>query len=262
MTATVLLTFDFDADSPWLQPGVEDAAYDLTQRSLGAYGARRGIHRILAMLTELELPATFFLPGWTTDAYPDRVKEIHAAGHEVGHHGYHHVPPVRLSEDAQREDLLRGLEAIERCTGERPLGYRSPSWQLTPTTLALLVENGFAYDSSCMGDDRPYVERHGEFEILELPVHWTLDDLPHLGWRLSYRGPLRDVGEVIATWRREVEAAITEQRPLVLTCHPEVIGRASPMAAFADFVRDLRDDGRVCFARCIDIARSLEKPAD
>ncbi len=260
-SAALLLTFDFDAESSWLQPGVEPAAQDLTQLSWGAFGGRRGIHRILAMLAELELPATFFVPGWTVDAYPDRVKEIHAAGHEVGHHGYHHVPPISLSAAEQREDLLRGVEAIERCTGERPLGYRSPSWQLAPPTLELLVEHGFAYDSSCMGDDRPYVERHGELEILELPVHWTLDDFPQLSWFPHLSGPLRDPGDVMVTWRREVDAAIAEQRPLVLTCHPETIGRAGPMAAFTDFVRELRDEGRVRFARCIDLARGPEGQA-
>jgi peptidoglycan/xylan/chitin deacetylase (PgdA/CDA1 family) len=230
----------------------------MTQRSWGAFGRRRGIHRILAMLTELEVEATFFVPGWTAEAAPDRVKEIHAAGHEVGHHGYRHVPPGTLTAAEQQEDLLRGVEAIERCIGERPLGYRSPSWQLTPATLALLVENGFLYDSSCMGDDRPYLERHGAAEILELPVHWTLDDFPHLGWMSHHSGPLRGPEEMIQAWRREVEAAIREGRPLVLTCHPEITGRAGPMEVFAAFVREMRDDPRVRFGRCIDIAREAE----
>ena len=256
MTVTLLLTFDFDAESPWLAPEADDASRDLTQRSWGAYGGRRGIHRIASMLDELELQATFFVPGWTADAYPERVRELHARGHEIGHHCYQHVPPVTLSADAQREDFMRGIEAIERCTGERPLGYRSPSWQLTPVTFALLREHGFAYDSSCMGDDRPYVERHGELEILELPVHWTLDDWPHLGFLAHHSGPLRDPADVIVTWRREVEAAIEEQRPLVLTCHPELIARAGSMRTFAEFVRELRGDPRVRFARCIDVARA------
>jgi peptidoglycan-N-acetylglucosamine deacetylase len=252
-----MLTFDFDAESPWLAPHTTDAAVDLTQLSWGAFGARRGIPRVLDLLDELDLPATFFVPGWTADTHADRVRAIHDRGHEIGLHGYHHVPLVGLSADEQRADLDRGLEAITRCTGVRPLGYRSPSWQLTPVTFALLVESGFVYDSSCMGDDRPYVERYGELEILELPVHWTLDDFPHLAWMGLYRGPLRDPAAMIETWRHEVEAAIRDDRSIVLTCHPEVVGRAGPMAALATLVRDLREDPRVDFARCVDVAREI-----
>lgn len=258
MATPILLTFDFDAESPWVALGSDAAARDLTQLSLGAFGARRGVVRIVDLLAELEIAATFFVPGWTVDAHADRVRDLHARGHEVGHHGYHHVPPITLSAAEQRDDLMRGIEAIENCIGERPAGYRSPSWQLTPVTLGLLREFGFAYDSSCMGDDRPYRERHGEVEILELPVHWTLDDFPHFGWMSHHSGPLRDPDETMVTWRREVQVAIHEDRPLVLTCHPEFVGRAGPMEAFAAFVRELRGDPRVEFARCIDIARSVD----
>jgi peptidoglycan-N-acetylglucosamine deacetylase len=257
MTATVLLTFDFDAESPWQQPGVDDATRDLTKLSWGAYGGRRGIVRIAAALDELDVPATFFVPGWTAEVHADRVREIHARGHEIGHHGYLHLLSTQISAAEQRDEVERGVEAIERCTGERPVGYRSPGWQLTPVTLALLHEFGFAYDSSCMGDDRPYMEHCDGREILELPVHWTLDDYPHLGW-VPYRGgALRDPEEMVAQWRREVDAAVQEARPVVLTCHPEVVGRAGPMDAFAAFVQELRCEPRVRFARCIDVARDL-----
>jgi peptidoglycan/xylan/chitin deacetylase (PgdA/CDA1 family) len=257
MSADVLLSFDFDAESPWLAPEADAATRDLTKLSWGAFGARRGIGRISDLLRELRVPATIFVPGWTVDAHPDQVRALHEQGHEIGHHGYHHVPPTTLAATEQREDLLRGVEAIERCIGERPVGYRSPSWQLTPATLALLVEFGFVYDSSCMGDDRPYTERHGELEILELPVHWTLDDFPHLGWVSGHPGPLRDPQEMLIGWRREVGAAIREQRSVVLTCHPEVTGRAGPCEAFAEFVTELRDDPQVRLVRCIDLARQI-----
>jgi peptidoglycan/xylan/chitin deacetylase (PgdA/CDA1 family) len=261
VSGAVVLTFDFDAESPWLAPNTDDAARDLTQLSWGAFGGRRGIDRILGLLDEADIRATFFVPGWTVDTYSDRVRDIHARGHEVGHHGYHHVPPVKLSASEQREDFLRGIEAIETCIGEKPLGYRSPSWQLTPVTFALLREFDFEYDSSCMGDDRPYVERSGGVEILELPVHWTLDDFPHLGWMSHHSGPLRDPAEMITMWQREIDIARREERPIVLTCHPELVGRAGPMDTFAAFVHRLRDDPETRFARCIDVASSIKNPA-
>jgi peptidoglycan/xylan/chitin deacetylase (PgdA/CDA1 family) len=255
MTA-IMLTFDFDAESPWLQNDVADHARDLTQLSWGAFGARRGIVRILDLLDELDIRATFFVPGWTADAHPDRVRAVHERGHEVALHGYHHVPPVAFSAEEQRHDFVRGMEALARCTGVAPVGYRSPAWQLTPVTMTLLAEFGFVYDSSCMGDDRPYRERHGDREILELPVHWTLDDFPHLAWMPQYTGPLRGAADLISAWRPEVEAALRDDRPLVLTCHPEVVGRAGPMESLATFVAELCKDHRVEFARCVDVARA------
>ena len=56
----------------------------------------------------------------------------------------------------------------------------------------MLVEHGFAYDSSCMGDDRPYVEEHDGLRLLELPVHWSLDDWPRFGWSIDLGGNVGD----------------------------------------------------------------------
>lgn len=235
-------------------PGVDESARDLTQLSWGAFGARRGIRRILELLGDLEISATIFVPGWTVEKYPERVREIAERGHEVGHHGFHHVPPVQLDADAQREDLERGIAAIERCTGSRPLGYRSPSWQLTPVTFELLVELGFVYDSSCMGDDRPYLERHHDLQLIELPVHWTLNDFPQLATTSYTTSPLRDPADIITIWRREIGLAIDADRSVVLTCHPEVVGRAGPMQCFGEFVRELRDNPRLQLVRCIELA--------
>src|SRR4051794_15910089 len=86
MSADVLLTFDFDAESPWLAPDSEEATRDLTQLSWGAFGARRGIARICDLLDGLGVAATFFVPGWTADAHPDQVRRLYERGHEIGHH--------------------------------------------------------------------------------------------------------------------------------------------------------------------------------
>jgi len=67
----------------------------------------------------------------------------------------------------------------------RPSGYRAPGGRMSPETFSLLIELGFGYDSSCMGDDRPYVEEWEGQRMLELPCHWSLDDWPHFGWSLD-----------------------------------------------------------------------------
>ena len=88
-----VLSFDVDAESPVLADSARHAR-DLGAMSHQAYGPREGVLRILALLAEYSLPATFFVPGWTADRWPQAVEQILAAGHEVGHHSYAHVSPV------------------------------------------------------------------------------------------------------------------------------------------------------------------------
>lgn len=85
---------------------------------------------------------------------------MHEAGHEIGHHGWTHVAPNLMTREEELDGLVRANEAIRALTGRVARGYRSPSWDLSPHTLALLLEHGFDYDSSMMGHDyQPYPVR-------------------------------------------------------------------------------------------------------
>jgi peptidoglycan-N-acetylglucosamine deacetylase len=170
----------------------------------------RGLERVLEVLDRHGVVATFYVPGATVLERPERFRELAAAGHEIGHHGHDHLPTRSLDAAGEREELVRGLEALAEI-GVVPRGYRSPGWELTPTTLALLPGLGFAWDSSLMGDERPY--RVGE--LVELPVHWRLDDVPY--W-LAFRDPR----EVLAIWTAEFDHA---DGHITYTIHPEHTGR-------------------------------------
>src|SRR5918998_212420 len=188
--ATVCLTFDFDAISLWIGPQGAASPSMISRGEFGAVGARR----ILRLLDRFGVPATFFVTGHTAETYPAIVREIAAAGHEIGHHGYLHENPAALgSVEREREVLAKGLRALDRVAGVRPVGYRSPAWDNSPHTVELLLEFGFRYESSLMGDDfTPYWCRVGdvirpdgpyefgpEVDLVELPVSWVLDDFPH-----------------------------------------------------------------------------------
>jgi peptidoglycan-N-acetylglucosamine deacetylase len=170
----------------------------------------RGLERVMAVLDRFSTRTTFYVPGATVEEDPGVFREIVAAGHEIGHHGYRHLPTHTLDAAGEREELERGIDALARI-GVLPRGYRSPAWELTPATLALLPKLGFEWDSSLMGDDRPY--RIGE--LVELPVHWRLDDVP-------YFTRFADPRDVLATWIAEYEYGIGA---LTYTIHPEVTGR-------------------------------------
>lgn len=171
----------------------------------------QGLHRVLATLERFEAHGTFYVPGATIDEDPLRFREIVAAGHEIGHHGYAHLPTRTLDADGERGELARGLEALDRIGVTAP-GYRSPGWELTPVTLGLLGDFGFSWDSSLMAADRPYRLACG---LPELPVHWRLDDVP-------YFTALRDPREVLAIWTAEHDHA---DHDITYTIHPEFTGR-------------------------------------
>jgi peptidoglycan/xylan/chitin deacetylase (PgdA/CDA1 family) len=212
----VAITVDVDGEAG-LPDGGREHGQRLSSRSERAYGLLRGLPRILRALEDFEASATFYVPGVTARRHPDAIRAIAERGHELAHHGHTHRRPDLLSAREQRAEIEQGLEALTAFAA-RPLGYRAPGWELTPVTLELLAEHGFRYDSSLMGDDRPYIVPAGTGTLVELPVHWSLDDAPYFAGSPAPTG-LWDV------WRHELELAAAEGRAITFTLHPEILGR-------------------------------------
>ncbi|MCW5603888.1 MAG: polysaccharide deacetylase [Burkholderiales bacterium] len=268
----VCLTFDFDAVSGWIARGMVSP----TPISRGEFGPHIGLPRILALLDQYGVPSSWYVPGHTLETYPDQCRLVHEAGHEIGHHGWTHRPPASLTREQEEAELVRANERIEALTGRRARGYRSPSWDLSPHTAELLLEHGFRYDSSMMGDDyTPYRVRRGdviELEkpavfgpatgLIEMPVSWTLDDYPQFEfirtptWILQ---GLANANNVIANWiddflylRDNLEWGV-----ITYTFHPFVIGRGHRMMALEKLIRTLRDGGAV-FMKLEDAAAEYD----
>ena len=244
----VSLTFDVDAESGWLG---EDSAYErrLSTLSEARYGITRGLPRILEILDRHQIGGTFYVPGDTAERHQDAIKRRRDEGHEIGHHGHLHKRSDAISPREQREEIERGTEALQRL-GVTPRGYRSPSWELTPETLDLLKTNGFAWDSSLMGDDRPYMHDG----LLELPVHWSLDDWPHLHWKPGRGDAFTAPEAFLDTWLQEFDSAHRDRRHITYTMHPEVIGRGYRAALLDRLVEQIRDRADVWFAGHGDVA--------
>jgi peptidoglycan-N-acetylglucosamine deacetylase len=267
--STVCLTFDFDAMSVWF--GYEHVTPAMLQR--GEYGARVGVPRLLQMLERHELPATFFVPGHTLESFPEPSAAILEGGHEVAHHSYAHVDPSGQPAGEERADMERALAALGRL-GVEPLGYRSPSADLSEATLGLLEEHGFLYDSSLMTDDyRPFRPRIGdrvsqqqplvrgrEARLWELPMSFELDDWPHFQFNFDpSRVGLSAPGKVLEIWTGELDwmHEHVDGGVLVVTMHPQVIGRGHRVAMVERFIGHCRELGDVGFARMGDVARAL-----
>jgi peptidoglycan/xylan/chitin deacetylase (PgdA/CDA1 family) len=232
VTWSASITVDVDGVAG-LPDGGRHHVHRLTSRSERLYGIARGLPRILALLDAYGVRATFYVPGVVACEHAEELRRIVARGHEVGHHGHTHRRPDTLTAEAQEREVAAGIDALVAVTGERPRGYRAPGWELAPPTLSALVAHGFAWDSSLMGDDRPYVLEGG---LVELPVHWSLDDAPHFSRSL-------DPAPLLAAWIGEADAAAAEGRHVTYTLHPDVLGRAHRVAVLERLLAHLTETG-------------------
>ncbi len=253
--ATVCLTFDFDAMSSWITSAASD---DPSMISRGEF-AIVGVRRVLEILRSHRLRATFFVPGHTVLAYPSLLEQIHADGHELGHHGWAHENPADFDRAGEQRVLELGLAAYDRVLGIRPRGYRSPAWAHSRATVELLLEAGFAYESSCMaGDFEPYYLRHGDrwsrddpyrfgvtTPLVEMPVSWVLDDFPHFEVVPGVFNQLAPPEKLFGIWRAELDYMVDHcpGGALTLTMHPECIGRGHRLPGLEGLIAHARERG-------------------
>jgi peptidoglycan/xylan/chitin deacetylase (PgdA/CDA1 family) len=250
---TAILSFDVDAESAIL---AHDRAYAKHAMVMThqAFGPLVGVPRLLALLSDYGLTATFFVPGVTALRYPQTVEAILASGHEVGHHSHTHISPVDLTEAEEREDFERALEVL-RGQGVDVRGHRAAMWEASWRTAALVAEHGLSYDSSLMDSDRPYVLATDAGEIAELCPFWGLDDWEQYAFlpRPEIGSNLRSPAAVAETWIYELDAMRRHGALFLLTCHPFLSGRAGRVEALRTLIEAALSRGDVHFATCREV---------
>ncbi|MEN8006828.1 MAG: DUF3473 domain-containing protein [Candidatus Krumholzibacteriota bacterium] len=148
----------------------------------------KGVALCLDMLDRFGVKGTFFVLGWTAERHPDVVREIAHRGHEIGCHSYGHPEVFKLTRDQFREDCDRALAALSAAGVDGPVGYRAPSFSITPSVhgyLEVLRDCGFRYDCSIFPIHHP---RYGQ------------PDSPRKPFRLEGQGPPFTVVPM-PTWR-------------------------------------------------------------
>jgi peptidoglycan/xylan/chitin deacetylase (PgdA/CDA1 family) len=259
-TAAACFTFDVDAESAALSavPGVADRMSVMSHQS---YGPLVGVPRILRLLDTHGIRATFFVPGYTARRYPDVVRSVVDAGHEIAHHGYLHETLVGVDEATERKYLEQGLEALEEVTGIRPIGYRAPMWELNYRSPKLLFDEGFLYDSSLMNADTPYelVAGNGATSIVEIPIHWALDDWEQYCYVPDAFGSglIESPSKALEMWTLEFDAMVSEGGCFVHTSHPFLSGRPSRAAALGDLMAHAVQNNSVWITALDDLARHV-----
>jgi peptidoglycan/xylan/chitin deacetylase (PgdA/CDA1 family) len=253
----VLLSFDVDNETVALRFGDANAG----SLSMGQYGSRQGLRRVVELLDKNRIPATFFIPSVSLQLAPEMADVIKKSGrHEFGIHGWIHEMNTTLPDSAERALLTKALAEITRMTGTKPTGYRAPSWNFSPNTLSILRDLGFRYESSLMADERPYelLQNGQPTGMVELPVEWILDDAPLFDPRGERYSSPREVAQV---WIDEFDKAYEEGTMFLLTMHPHISGHRSRIVALEQLIAHIQQKapGKVWWATHGEVAEYVRK---
>ena len=254
----VAISFDSDHETGELREGGEL----IGRLSQGQYGNRAGIPRILALLQKYAIPATFYVPAVSAMLHPDEQRRVAAEGHEIGIHGWIHERNSILPEASERDLQMRSADMLEKVSGQRPVGIRTPSWDFSPHTLAITRDMGLLYDSSLMADDDCYeLLLDGQpTGVVELPVEWIRDDAVYFNMnRFASLRPYTPPSAVLEIFRREFDAAYAEGGLFQLTMHPHIIGHRSRMMILEELIRHIRAHAGIWFATHADVARYVKQ---
>ena len=257
----VALSFDSDHETTELR----DGAKSIGRLGWGQYGHRVGVPRILEILRKHDVRASFYVPAVTALLYPDEQRRVLGEGHEIGIHGWIHELNSVLPYDAERDLMLRSADALEKITGVRPVGMRTPSWDFSPHTLEIAREMGLQYDSSMMADEDCYeLVSNGEATgVIELPVEWIRDDAVYfMMHRFQSLRPYTPPADVLDIFRREFDAAYREGGIFQLTLHPHIIGYRSRIWILEETIRHARSRPDVWFATHAEVVQWAKDHAE
>jgi len=216
------------------------------------YGSRAGHWRILDLLSECRVPATYFAVSGALEKHPEAARSIVEAGHEVVSHGARWIDYDEVPEATERAHMARSLDVLERLCGERPVGWYTG--RVSPRTRALAVEQGLQYDSDAYNDDLPYWTRVGDKPHLVLPYSFDCNDMrfasaPGFDTPDDFTDHLR---RTLACLRREGRR---QASMMSIGLHLRLAGRPGRAEALREFLLAASEFPDVWFCRRRDIAQ-------
>ncbi|KAB8313113.1 polysaccharide deacetylase [Erwinia endophytica] len=228
--------------------------------TFGGYGPFRALGRLLDLLEQYDLPATFFIPSWVVEQWPQQCAAIVEKGHEVAYHGYRHESFYALSGDEQRQVMEKSRAIFWQRLGIRAEGFRTPSGDWHQETPSVLLDAGVTYSSSMRGDDRPYAISVPGYQqpLVEIPGKWEMDDYASLAYTREPNFPqgldrTASYALTLDNWCREFDGAMDEGLCLTTLFHPKISGKPGRILLLEQFIAHMRQRD-VWFARCRDVA--------
>lgn len=276
---------DVDAVAGWLGSyGGEDSPDDISR---GMFAGEVGVPRLLKLFERYNLTTTWFMPGHSIETFPEQMKAVAEAGHEVGVHGYSHENPIAMTREQEEAVLDHCIALITRLTGKPPRGYVAPWWEFSNVTNELLLERGIFYDHSLMHDDHtPYRVRVGdswtkidytaraqdwmkplvrgeETDLIEIPASWYLDDLPPM---MFIKGSPNSHGfvnprDIEQLWRDQFDWVYREMDYAIfpITIHPDVSGRPQVLMMLERLIRHFQGHEGVRFVTMEEMAEDYDR---
>jgi allantoinase len=226
---------------------------DLAVETMWEYGSRAGFWRLLDVLDEYHVAATFFASAVALEKNPVAARAIRPKGHEVAAYGYRYEDPRRFNRTQEAERIRLAVESIARTTGERPVGWYSRTSPSIYTRELLVEEGGFRYDSDSYADDLPYWVPVAGTRHLVLPT--TLAD-SDLHFEDKWFGSPSDFEkQLTSTFERLHQEGASSPKLMTIGIHPYVGGHPGRVQALTNFLDRAAEVGGAWFARRIDIAR-------
>lgn len=281
----ICLGVDVDAVAGWLGSyGGEDSPNDIQR---GMFAGEVGAPRLLRLFDKYKLRTSWFVPGHSIETFPNQMRAVADAGHEIGAHGYSHENPVAMSAQQERDVLAKSIDLIEKLCGRRPRGYVAPWWEMSEHTAALLQENGFSYDhSQNYNDFTPFYARVGDswtkidfakdaaewmkplvrgrtVDLVEFCGNWYVDDLPPMMFikqspnSHGFVSP-RDIEQL---WRDQFDWVYREMDYAVfpVTLHPDVSGRPQVLLMLERLIEYWRGHDGVRFITMEEAAEDFRR---
>ena len=252
----------FDLDGPTGDAMLDGSLLDnFRYFSEGAYGPWRALPRLLDLLEEYDLKATFFVPTWVVQHWTGRCERILKDGHELAYHGHRHEVFRDCPTTQQREIMAKSRDIFASRLGVTPVGFRTPSGDWGDETASMLAEFGVVYSSSMRGDDRPYFHRRddGSAGLVEIPARWDIDDYTALAYFEDPDFPagqdrISDYGLVEQNWCREFQGYYRDGLCWTTIFHPKVVAKPGRLSILEGLFRDIRKHEQVWVAHCAQVA--------
>ncbi len=225
--------------------------------NLGITSIKYGLPKVLDVLDRYGVKASFFVPGGVAKKYPEAVHQAYARGHEIACRGNEFEIMAQFSKEEQFKMLNNARKEIFDVIGENPTGFRIPEGEINNDTLSVVKELGFKYSSSLSDDDLPYV--HKNQNLVELPIHWELYDLPY--FTFTFDPPIppgqarsSKMEDVLDNWIIEISGARKYGTFFHLQIDPQAVGEQGRIFMLEKILDELTTDKDVWLTTDIEIA--------
>ncbi|EJM67491.1 putative xylanase/chitin deacetylase [Pseudomonas sp. GM50] len=254
----VVLTVDYNDIHGILTQAPEVAGRDKTL-SVWRYGTQRGVERLLRLFEELGVSSSWCIPGIVAEENPQHIQAILAGGHEIACAGYRHQNYDHLTLAEQSAEIAKGCAALSALTGQRPTGFRIPAGNGAPGFIEALREHGIRWDSSWRGDDLPFAHPTAP-EVIELPLHYELEDEPYFAFNLSPAVPpaqsrIASYSHTLGNLQMDFAGFHRFGLCYVLRLHPEIIATPGRIGVLRELLQSIQQHDDVWIATGAEVAQ-------